>query len=497
MEYICQLGEGYMLVKDNDGNYNEYYTGYPYPDTSKSNIEALQEIFDTAPGTRLGDDIYENPKKYMERVRSIIHRHGGLTLSGLRNGDTQCNVLMEWDNWLYIQVKSNNCELCRGIHTDIVGSPIAEHQALLIHEDNANIERLGKLNWKTKSTMYLSIFNLCTGVDDVYWLRDDIIDTDSFNTTYYKGLVIEKKLKYLLKLGYAKDCWDTIKVSDISKETRNLLYSCKPERVQEVVNKEINNKLLNVVSSEISWGINVGYTKPNLLVYRSEKLEYAWRGTNASDIRQSAFGRRAIISYNDDEVVMDLMKVCGHELLCPVVYQTYKVFHKSAYVKTTNIINKGYNIFKTYMKDWDTRYAREALCNVNFTDWSSKLFKPNNRHYYIMNKACSPLMNFLFELRGENYNPVAIYCTGRTIVVEMYPLSYFPERLLEGADIEKLCSDNTLDFIKVAAHYVMFSLLRDDGIILDDFDLSEDLWNISYTVNGANTRVVVVYGAEV
>ena len=45
MEFICQLGNGYMLALDSDC-YKKVQTGYPYPDIDGGQIQKLMDVFD-------------------------------------------------------------------------------------------------------------------------------------------------------------------------------------------------------------------------------------------------------------------------------------------------------------------------------------------------------------------------------------------------------------------------------------------------------------------
>ena len=86
-KYICQLKNGYMMTyNDEKGDLGVAHTGYPYPDTPKSNALMLQELFQD----KLG--IYESEEFYITNYDRVISyfksQHGeffypDFSLSGL------------------------------------------------------------------------------------------------------------------------------------------------------------------------------------------------------------------------------------------------------------------------------------------------------------------------------------------------------------------------------------------------------------------------------
>lgn len=44
IQYICQIAEGYMLARGTESELVILNTGYPYPDTPKSNAEMMQDL---------------------------------------------------------------------------------------------------------------------------------------------------------------------------------------------------------------------------------------------------------------------------------------------------------------------------------------------------------------------------------------------------------------------------------------------------------------------
>lgn len=71
-EWVCQLGKGVMLCRNEDGTYERVVTGYPYPDTKLSNIDALRQVFSVEEGSDVWEDIDINPKKYIDMINGFF-----------------------------------------------------------------------------------------------------------------------------------------------------------------------------------------------------------------------------------------------------------------------------------------------------------------------------------------------------------------------------------------------------------------------------------------
>lgn len=93
--YICQISDGYMLAKRVDGTFIIVKTGYPYPNTPKSNVEMLQKTLKEMAGVEKDLDWfvwhYDRIKGYLmdcvygKDILDIQHMLASLNVSELSN----------------------------------------------------------------------------------------------------------------------------------------------------------------------------------------------------------------------------------------------------------------------------------------------------------------------------------------------------------------------------------------------------------------------------
>ena len=84
MEYICQLKNGRMLTRDHTGVYSVEYTGYPYPDTPKTNAEMIQDLVCETSGVLKDIEYYQsNFSKLRDYILDCHKERFDITVSGM------------------------------------------------------------------------------------------------------------------------------------------------------------------------------------------------------------------------------------------------------------------------------------------------------------------------------------------------------------------------------------------------------------------------------
>ena len=78
-KYICQLKSGYMLVQEG-ANIVRVKTGYPYPDTEKSNLEMLQDLVYKETGIMKPTEYFYN---YIDAIQKFISITGNIRFSAV------------------------------------------------------------------------------------------------------------------------------------------------------------------------------------------------------------------------------------------------------------------------------------------------------------------------------------------------------------------------------------------------------------------------------
>lgn len=84
MKYICQIADGYMLAESDVHQLIVVKTGYPYPDTDKSNFGMLKDLFEKELGVCKSEDWYRD--KYFllkEYVMQFIDRDYAIDINNL------------------------------------------------------------------------------------------------------------------------------------------------------------------------------------------------------------------------------------------------------------------------------------------------------------------------------------------------------------------------------------------------------------------------------
>ncbi len=494
MQWVCQLGNGKMLAEA-DGMYRIITTGYPYPDTAKSNIEALQDLFGVS--REIIDDIDINPKAYIQRILDTFGAKEAISRAELCTTKVKAYLCKAQNDWVYLHVDKLGYPLCSLLHTGCIGeAPDRSTIGLLIHTDNPALEYFDiQRGDDIRGVMFTApIYD-----SDILWMRHNT------RINEMKEAVIAYKFDYYMRNMYGfkgyESCginWLNILSSAVRGRLLHEMYLVP--RVASMLKSDVSRILTSEVLKDITKLHGVIRKGDSIFEYRQPFLRCLYCDDFVDTIiNRTLFTQVACLSISKDCITFDLRRLCSWKYTDMVSdylqYADTKVLYGGNHM---DMLRAGFEKFKGYLSlDYEAVVARETLIHPDLSGFFSNHYIENimcNRN--IKSTYISDIVNFLALTVSDSIKNSEISIEHGVFRCKMYPFKFF-KGIMKSCDIGKLIEDNLEDFIKVAVllsidNFVYFPA-KLDASTLAPLYFDEDCWGITYDLCDEDTSIVVTY----
>ncbi len=499
------------------GTYRKTYTGYPYPDTELSNIEALQDIFD---GVFTPDYIDRNLKEVIQRLNNTFTTLGrkSLRLAELRYGkEFEVEIVASHNNWLLFKTSPVELDSIKEMCRYVV--PKRKHSrnglygyVILVHRDNPNLgellKRLGFTGFIVGNeegySKYISYFDFALLHKDMAYIP---VHTVCLFGTYatkcwfdlwlplFGGASFQNKLKSsTYDITYDASEWTHAfrDCDDFEKayyDTNSALYKAWRSGMYTICHR--------VVSDDINGLKRLKYdVKRHAIVYsRKDIVRYAVRDTETVeyDYKDTFLYKTCYDGVDGDCLYFNMLSMCGHEELCRTVAG---YFLKVREVITDNsILVKGCEDLDNYFTGVVPEISKMRLFKTD-EDYISDIFLSTHSGEGVID--CSPVVHFLLADRNKHKDMYFVKARGNKLVVTIYPFEILTELSkaagisLDNSDIRKFLDAEMLSFVRFACYQIVKWI--DNNKKKYNLRLLDDLWDYSYELDGIRSEVVVTYG---
>ncbi len=480
MEYISQLGNGWMLYKDDKGLYGIEETGYPYPDTKDRSAVALSKFFGG------NDDVTDNAKFYMQKVLGVFNLDISMrlkreTIVKQVEVNQEMVLIATYNDWFCFNCKDIDDFRGNGKVKEFCFGK-GEVNIVVMHKSNEFFPTGYK---ECKEEIDVAVFAFCVFKDTIYILGNSLLNLRT-DLMAVNNLLLDYKFDI---------CFNEYGISDASYVS-NYIRSHRKRIYSALLELGITDELRAWFRKAVKWGIfydiyyfdssTMSCLSDGVFKFSSDRLKIF----SDKELNEYAPIRLFMIDRGEDYLVLDLSRLLpvNNDIWMHIWEEPSRDswFDDMEY-KPTLI---GKDVFEKEYVDYDALFAKEMLILQDVKHMCLGLsFQPY---------GVKPLTFYLFsglkaEYMHEEFTDESGYCC---VLKPFKDWSDFDLKLLCGCDSDKLFSDLKSDCILLGLRFMLKSILlsrRGCFAKAKKGSLAGCNWHYSYSFAGGDTEILVEF----